>query len=365
MKRFELLAVFSLALLFCYSLLVVCKSPERTMVSSSADLNLKWIWRSTQRIRTPPLYMNNRVLVRTDSDMVAVARDAGTKLWGVPSGSVASILMEANPDAGILTFAADNNWALKAVTLETGSVLWSQRPSPPIGSIWAIALDRERVYTGLYRDAPPVRAFDLSSGNPIWVSDPILPQGYGANFLFVEEDGVYVFVASNLYVLNKENGKVERSIRDFLDGGSAVQLVSNKVYMWFKGTLRVKDVMTGRILWESNISPDYYSVIGKKVFVGSICCTLTALNTASGAIIWQRNLDARPISNPVAIGNTGYMILDNASIIAFDLETGQDRGTIQTSPPQVNPEGNSKGLATDGTNLYATFGDNTLFAFGK
>lgn len=341
-----------------------CTQSERDIVESSSELKVKWIFRSPERIRSVPYFIRDHVVIRTNSQMVGVDSKTGSQVWKVASGSPARILMVGNPQTGIMAYAADNNWVLNVINVQDGSLLWSTRPSPPVGLIFAIALNDESVYTGLNRDSPPVRAYTLSNGQALWSSDSTLQRGFATHFLFEENKKLFVFVGGDLFVIDKDNGKVQRTIESFLDGGDKVNLIEGHVYFQYNHRLRAKDVETGRLLWEANLSPDYYSVLGERVYVGSGCCVLSAFDTKNGIMIWQRSLDASPVSSPVAIENMGYMILANASIIAFDLETGQDRGKISTSPAAINPEGLSKGLATDGTFLYATFGDNTLFAFG-
>lgn len=341
--------------------LAACQQTERTFVSSTTGLGLKWNFIAPKHIRTPPLYLKNRVAIGTDSEMEGIESGSGIIVWNVPG--VLAGEMSASPNRETLAFASNGSDDPMTVDAETGFVLWRRN-----GSVASLAVDSERVYVGRNRsDAEPVDAFRVEDGRGVWEAAKGVPQHAGAHYLFAQEDGLFSFISNNLYVFDKESGQVIRSHDHFLPGDSPrvddVKMVENQVYMWYKSNLRVKDVNAGRVIWDADVTPWVYDIIGPRVIVGS-SNMLTALDNATGEILWQKALASKPISDPVATGETGYMILDNASIIAFDLETGEDRGIIETSPALVNPEGFSKGLATDGKVLFATFGDNSLFAFG-
>ncbi len=72
------------------------------------------------------------------------------------------------------------------------------------------------------------------------------------------------------------------------------------------------------------------------------------------------------IDSPVVeIGDTGYVMLANGKIDAFDVKTGKKIGELVTSPPSTPSQYLDGGLATDGNLLFVTFGDHQLFALGK
>lgn len=85
------------------------------------------------------------------------------------------------------------------------------------------------------------------------------------------------------------------------------------------------------------------------------------------------------ISSVAILNEIGYVIFADATLRAFDLETGQELGYWQPSPDDLwdwrvctypNPrsdciESARAGLATSDDTLFVSFGDGKLYAFGK
>lgn len=143
-----------------------------------------------------------------------------------------------------------------------------------------------------------------------------------------------------------------------------VQLVNQVALTWFNSSLLVKDVDTGNRVWQFNKRPNFFNVIGDRVYVSSDCCALHALEFSTGQLLWERPLPLLTGSEVVTVGDTGFVMLVDGSILAFDTASGADRGKLETTPHSVGMNVPDRGLGTDGTSLYATFGQNKVFAFG-
>ncbi len=111
---------------------------------------------------------------------------------------------------------------------------------------------------------------------------------------------------------------------------------------------------------------------------------VVALDRATFALKWkyqpERKLQGKPLKPicPVALlDGIGYVIFSDATLNAFDLETGQDLGYWQpgwldlsrwpvctTSIPGCSWAARA-GVTTSADTLFASFGDGKLYAFGR
>jgi outer membrane protein assembly factor BamB len=105
-------------------------------------------------------------------------------------------------------------------------------------------------------------------------------------------------------------------------------------------------------------------------FSGSlIALDLTGFNEKWKYTAYSHNQPISIISNVAVVGSTGYAIANDATLHAFDLITGNEIGwwrapavvDWQLKPGRYSP---IAGVESDGKRLYASFGTNTLYAFG-
>lgn len=336
---------------------------ERQIEKSTLPLTYKWSYTVPTQIRDHPLIVAGLVILRTDDSVIALKSETGEQVWMVPAPSFLGPFPVIAIQGNTILVASDRDSKVKSINGQNGSVLWEQEPDGLLGHTRVVATDNQRVYVGLNRADLPIKAYHLQSGAQIWVNDPQIPWGYSAAVLKVNENEVYALIGGDLYILDAETGTLKKSIPQF-DQGSDVQFVNQVALTWFNSTLLVKDVKTGNRVWQFNKRPNFFNVIGDRVYVSSDCCALHALEFSTGQLVWERPLPLLTASEVVTVGDIGYVMLKDGSILAFDAATGADRGKLETMPRSVGINVPDRGLGTDGTSLYATFGQNKVFAFG-
>lgn len=334
---------------------------QRQIEKSTLPLPYKWSYSASTTIDYHPIAVAGLVLVRTDDSLIALNAETGEPRWMVPGQFVGFPVIAVQ--GNIILFASNTPRSVQAIDLRNGTVLWTQEPYGPREHVTVIATDKQRAYVGLNRAFSPLQAYDLSSGELLWVTDPLELSSGSAYALEVNENELAAVVDSNLFILDSGSGALKKTISGFYQG-NYLQLVNQVALTWFNGSLLVKDVQTGNRVWQFDKTPSFFNVIGDRVYVSSDCCALHALEFSTGQLIWERPLLLLTGSEVVTVGDTGYVMLVDGSVLAFDTATGADRGKLETTPHSVGINFPDRGLGTDGSALYATFGENKVFAFG-
>ncbi|WP_407493543.1 PQQ-binding-like beta-propeller repeat protein [Pseudooceanicola sp. MF1-13] len=92
---------------------------------------------------------------------------------------------------------------------------------------------------------------------------------------------------------------------------------------------------------------------GGKLFVSTGFGLLTALDPATGAILWEQDLDANGTGSPTVIGDLVYIISGDATAWAIDTSNGRIRWQMAATPNNNNLLGGP---------APAVAGDNVIFA---
>lgn len=109
-----------------------------------------------------------------------------------------------------------------------------------------------------------------------------------------------------------------------------------------ESTVTAVDAATGAVLWKADVKPQGresggfgggVAVSGGRVFVSSGYRTLTALDAASGAVAWQSGVDVPIHGAPTVSGARVYVIDIDNHLLAFNTATGQQdwsfRGIVE------------------------------------
>lgn len=363
-----LLKVFGLiGGLFVIAIIGVCISPylpflgpPRSVSGSTIALEEKWDFAAPTQSIYLPLTTGDLVLIRALNSVVAIDADTGTNRWNYISGSrnIPDSLLFVNKDSVI--FRPNNDWTMYAVGRDDGKLKWQLERAFSDGQITGAAVDDTRVYVFSGRQGF-VWAYNLKDGTLAWRSQSLHTGFYN---ITPRGDKLILFNNGTMFVLDSDTGYLSTMRENTFQGGSP-WIFDDQVYQAFRNKLVVRNINTGATEWDLNKEPLYLTVIGDRVYFSSRDKSLSAVNRNSGQLLWEKYLDAAPVSAVTNIDDKGYLMLANGVIVELDMETGNEIGRVVTTPASTSPYYSDKGLATDGTMLYATFGDSTILAFGK
>lgn len=352
--------------------------PNRTIVSSTIPLKEKWIYEADAPISARPVVDGDRVLVRTQRHIIAVDAETGKELWRY-SSDPAEIPARA-PVVGYDTAVFHNggNETIEAIDVNNGKRLWTWSAPPFQGYISSFLVTRDIVYVSISRGCDPLVALSRTTGEMLWKTGALENGECHGGDLELRPDGLYLVTGPSMYVLDPDNGDVQRSLVDKFRGGGYQPLLGNNLF-WTTGgsvimpelpTLVAQDIYRGGTRWEFDgyckpldNEPLYPNLLKGHIFAAGGCHAIFSFAPDTGNVLWKSEISSNATSLIVQMDNLGYVASDDASIIAFDLDTGESRGRLETNPPTTflkEPK-----IASDGVSLYATFGDNNLYAFGK
>lgn len=338
-------------------------APQRRVNSSTLPIKQQWSYNSDNLILSRPFVASTRVIIRTYNSLIGIDKENGVDRWRSATGGLSLTNVYLSVQGEKLVYASGGDTNLNAVNLETGQLYWAINISNNPNFISSLATSELTAYVGLNRALQPVRGYALTNGIQNWTPSPDLPDGVTPAPLVIINDTLYVFQGSSLHLFDTISGKMLQSLPGFVGDGTSIKVRGNIVYMWYKQALIAKDIQTGQVLWRYNHPPLFYALADDRIVVYSDCCTLATLAASTGEVIWQRELRRRVIAQITILKNVAYVMQDDGSITAFYLGTGEETGRLETSPAQVNYFNKDVGMATEGSCLYATFGDKQLFAF--
>lgn len=337
---------------------------QRTIARSSLPLTLKWDYDAGAPIRRQPGVVGNLVLIKTDTLIIALDAQTGKKVW---EASARTDDLPPDPfrwHSEVLAFTSDFRINVNAVSLRNGKLIWSQSWENVFdGQISEIALDDKAVYVARGRPTK-IRAHRLEDGTVIWNSESLDASAWK---LSVKDNQLLVFNGADLHILDTETGIVTKNVkRKFVADLSQYTVVAESdVYQSNYGTTLARSVDTGEVRWQVMGTLRFFTVIDNLVYASSEQGNFVAIDKVNGRVSWRQRFEPESVSYAVRIGNVGYVMLHNGVILGFDLDAGTEVGRIETNTSLVSPFLYGQGLDTNGEMLFATFGDNKLFAFAK
>lgn len=113
---------------------------------------------------------------------------------------------------------------------------------------------------------------------------------------------------------------------------------------------------TGGLIWQKDVSPKNdnsssasgggIAVGGGRVFVATGYGALTGLDAATGAVVWQQDLDAPGGSAPTVLGETVYLVGRDSRAWAIDVANGRIRWQLDGTPSTANFGGGAGAAVT-------------------
>jgi outer membrane protein assembly factor BamB len=346
----------------------------------SVAFPLEVLWRLDARgnLGVPPRYGDGHILVQSGSDTslttvhYAVDAAGGGVLWQYATDiALGYYEFESTVIEDKLILSGDHR--VEGLDLYTGTVEWL---STGYNSVSSIAASDSTIFVS---SKDWVTALDPATGTIKW-RDTFLP-GYTFRVLYDEEANRVIVPADKYYLIDPDSGSPLQTTEIDLGNGLSncyrgLQVHVGRLYC----ESLVYDAMSGELLSAKDFDANDYLwlplIVSDTLYLRTNAGTVKAVDTRTMTLKWEYHplpgaADESPeiISNVAVLGSVGYAIADDATLRAFDTDTGNEIGWWQA--PYVADWRTGTwvyvvipGLVSDGERLYATFGDNTLYAFG-
>ena len=328
----------------------------------------KWSYISGAAITAAPAVVGDRVYLTTeDGSVVSLERGTGKPVWRYDSGLTAGVTPAV---ADGLVFVVFRPGLVSALDADTGEVVWSKRlqvaslPSATVadGRLFVAETDKNRLL-----------ALDAANGATLWeyhLNDWVI-----APPAVIDSKVIATASDARVHVINADTGKL-RMIYDagsarWVRGGPVVtddllhfssfggrvwgidyrghryplerQILYVRTLLWVWGYTKQGPVQQGNV-WSSQTAGDQPytpALSGTTAVVVDAVGIVTGLETATGDILWETDLDtdvtvAPTTAGPVALigdergGITGLWVADGSRIWAADME-----GAVTASPIAV------------------------------
>lgn len=324
-----------------------------------------WQYVAGAAIGAAPAVVGDRVyLTAEDGSVVALDRSTGAILWRYDSGLTAAVTPAV---ADGLVFAVFRPGAVTALAADTGAVVWSRRlrtaslPSPTVadGRLFVAETDQNRLL-----------ALDAVTGATLW--DYRLGDWVIAPPAVIDDLLIATANDAKVHILDANTGR-RRMIYDagsarWVRGGPAVadgllhfssyggrvwgidyrgrryplerQILYVRTLLWVWGYTKQGPVQQGSV-WSSQTDgeqPYTPALAGETAVVADAGGIVTALDTASGSILWATDVGADITAPPTTAGEVALAGTEHGRIIALSTADGQPQwsATLEgmvTAPP--------------------------------
>lgn len=323
----------------------------------------------------------------TESGVHAVELASGRTLWrfSTPSSVVGTPAVAEDT-----VLVPSLRGTLYAVSVRTGELRWKREVepgTPPFNqrsySYYSPAVAGDTVYwpyQARYGKASRglLTALDVKSGATRWEA-PMTGATMSDGTPAVADGKVYVGneTADRVIAYDAATGAQLWTAPSRLGGwqDAAPTAVGGRVFIGSNNGVIARDGTTGADLWThrspdasyipQNATPSAPAVVGNSLYMGFPNGRVTALDVASGAVVWSVRLPGQAylggvLSPPAVSGDTVYVGANNGHLYGLDRDTGAEQwrfeiGTWVASGPAISGNALLAG-AWDG-NLYALAGD--------
>jgi outer membrane protein assembly factor BamB len=268
-----------------------------------------WITPTTEPIHAAPTVSGGRmIVVALDNTLLTFDTATGAPGWTYQGLSEPARILAASSPAvsGDTVVASFGSGELVALRAANGNDLWNEAlsrasrtsalseirdiPGRPViyqGDVFAVS------HSGVFS------ATDLRTGQPRW-SLPVV----GVTTPLPAGDVVYVVSkAGQVICAARETGQIYW-VRDL--NASAQPVKAKKGFH-----IPLPGGKKGKPLWSSPL------LANDRLILGSSTGQLVALNAKTGVVQRQLNLGAAALIGPIAVGDTIYVVTDNAQLIAL------------------------------------------------
>ncbi len=358
----------------------------------SFPLSLKWqidLGRSTYEY---PAYQDGLVLMPADGIMTSnwygIDAQTGQMVWEQWTKVVGEPWLGHNYLRCLTSqyLVISGSWSFMAFDTRTGDLVWKKDHAN-------IASCSETMI--FYSEVPrnSVSTADLVTGQDLWRGTE--PSKNFSGLIYNSGAGELLGThAGDFYVIEPQTGQLKHSF-------PIVSQPSQGGPPWGRGSMflidrgelfvgtAILDARTGEVIHKENRygSGLLPTVTVDTMYFPSLSDGVVAFDRSNYEVKWiypspLSKIDAVPldtISSVAILDGIGYIIFDDATLRAFDLDNGQELGYWQPSKEDLmdwrvctypNPRSDCivparAGLATSEDTLFVSFGDGKLYAFGK
>jgi outer membrane protein assembly factor BamB len=278
-------------------------------------------------------------------------------------------------------------WSLYTLKARTGQLLWGKERADT-----ATCSDSTVFYSGVPRDS--ITAVEISTGRELWGATT--PRKSVGSVIYNFETEEIIARDIEFFIVEPESGRIKQSFQKSgrpPDGESAYR---GPMYLIDRGQLfiggTVLDASTGEVIHQEELYTSYRPTITvEAMYLSTFSSGVVAFDRSTFEIQWTYQpkrliggQPVRPISSVAVLNEVGYAVFSDATLGAFDLETGQELGYWQMSwfdlarwpvctalwPGCItlffscSPSAQA-GLTTSEDTLFVSFGDGKLYAFGQ
>jgi outer membrane protein assembly factor BamB len=270
----------------------------------------------------------------------------------------------------------------------TGKAVWQKNRSHD-----SVTCSESLVFSSNFPSAS-ISAFDLSTGQEIWKTTQPQRGFYGViyNFETGKLIGEEYSQSGDFYVIEPQSGLLEDSFLNTSYAPTGGTWDHGPMYLIDRGELflggTVQDAGTGQLIYQADLYDSFVPpvVTTDTIYLSdSSAAGVVALDRTTFALKWihsperrVQNKPVRPISPIAILEGVGYAVFSDATLSAFDLETGQELGYWQPgwldlsrwpacrliSFPGCTRMARA-GVTTSDDTLFVSFGDGKLYAFGE
>lgn len=286
-----------------------------------ADGQLQWSFATGAEVTSTPV-VTRGVVCFGSADGTVYGVQAGREKWKYAAG--APVYSSPAEKDGVI-FVGDNLGRVHAIDAETGAAKWKfEKAGFAIES--ALSISGDRVYFGAWDEH--VYALDTASGRLSWKCKASgVENAKAAKRYYSPGDGVPAIVGTRVLIADRgyrlsiiEDGKL---VGEQETSGAVVASRDGKAYVKRTDGALEKVDATGASIWtakcETGLAPTMPAEGGSAVFVVSSTGLVTAVDAASGKILWQRRATPQlyVLASPAARAHVVYVAGMDGSVTAI------------------------------------------------
>lgn len=367
------------------------KDTSHEIVSNSLALTEKWQFQSEDRIAFPPTTSDGIVFVKTtqspialdtssQSKLVALNAETGEKLW---ESAFSGLFKDIGPivSKGVVVVPVNAQRALRGIDKETGEKIWELSGRDTSDYVHGLTMSDKFIFAASGIDPIRVFALDPETGKLIWEKSGEYPSRSLVDVIY-QNGKLYVLFTTDIYVLNADTGETLQKLRVGAPSYDRPTYDMDSLFMNPQKGIWSINLSNGVLNWaftpecillqdEGPTRQGRYFLYAptpstENVYVTGGCRKVFGLDKQTGMVKWEYdNKNEGTISRMAILDDIGYIMFTDGTILGLDLETGTEVGRLTTSSAKGQWEVNRQGVAASLSKLFFTFGDNTLFAFGK